>query len=168
MLDGADHMLTDDNPLPMPSTLSPSAILLNGYSPATVDQEVRRSSIEADLADLRKRLTEIDSEDAEEHTDRRQTESKPRHSDKISDALERLTNESMHSERTMSDDYSGDGVSASETSAMSKRSDINADVNIDLDDLPTEVANVIRQALHESGTKSTAIEAIEEESAENN
>lgn len=126
--------------------MSPSAILLNGYSPASVDQEIRRSSIESDLADLRRRIAEIDNDDDNREADVVTNVGAVALNDEI---LEQLTNESIPSEQSVSDDRDGseEYPAASEASAASGISDVGTDIKIDLEDLPSDVVDVLRQAL---------------------
>lgn len=145
-----------------PSTLSPSAILLNGYSPATVDQEIRRSSIESDLADLRRRLAEIDVDDDDANKINNAKANTQPLTTAVDDSLEQNSNESIASERSIFDDGSGEEPTASDASITSYKTNFETDINIDLEDLPADVVDVIRQALVGSEAKEIDDDAVME------
>lgn len=131
------------------ATLSPSAILLKGYSPASVDHEIRKSSIGTDLTDLRRRLAEIDDDskrETGETVDKAATVAE-------SLELEQLSNTSAISEQSMPTDFdeSSEYPTGSDTRSNSDRLEADRndkDIKIDLDYLPADVVTMIREALN--------------------
>lgn len=154
----------DDDDDGKAAILSPSTILLKGYSPATVDQQIRKSSIESDLADLRLRMAEIDDDSkrpADEENDSAATVAE-------SLELEQMSNASAISEQSIATDFdeSSECPTESDTSPNSDKLEsdkIHKDFKIDLDDLPAEVVNVIRDALN--GVNGGPVDGSNENSA---
>lgn len=109
-----------------PTTLSSASILLNGYSAANVDQETRRSSIEKDVAALRRHIDDIDRN--VETAERTQPNGH-------SPTLEPMTG----------------GTNISETvdcETRSEVSDFDSINKIDIEDLPDDVVSILREALN--------------------
>lgn len=122
-----------------PTTLSPASILLNGYSPGNVDQEIRRSSIEADIVDLRRRMGEIVTDENGDMVD-----GTP-HDGSVLSVLERVATASNTSDNEEGDEC---GETRSEIPTESDASDFDRINKIDLNDLPADVVSVLREALN--------------------
>lgn len=103
-----------------PMILSPSSILLKGYTPSMVDQEIRRSSIKADIADLRRRMSEIDLVEKDKHL------SEPSDFDESFSTRSEIPSES-------------------ESSDIALNTGIN---KIDLDDFPPDVVSIMKEVLN--------------------
>lgn len=138
-----------------PAVLSPSTILLNGYTPASVDQDTKET-IGKELDELRRRLADVPDEEFDPQVGSESGGTGDQGTgasleSNISE-MERITNSSVGSEYTASSECGRRGKrpcrsdSSSEYGTSDRRDEPKLD-RLDLEDLPGDVVDVIREAL---------------------